>query len=314
VQVSQLFTLGKDQSTLEFVDVEVTTDVPLFLMPSALLKMSDREWADNCVVLIKDFFQEVINRIKAEDYQKAESLLKRLENEPNETHLGLSTRHSRGRSSNSTDSRNINERLVHGGAVERGLISELEDTALFIEGIAADKISDMTTDIIREKLIEFTQSMCDKYEIPMREEVDCGLIWDIGSHTWKPLVTKLPYAEEEPLILVPKELVRRALVYSYRSLYYRTILSYFQDQEMEFQQSLVEVLHDQEVKKPTKKDLSKRYPGKKGDVYRYASENPSFIDEYREIMEDRIPGPLSNERLKKLIKKSIKTKDESQPD
>lgn len=36
MRVSQHFKLGKDQASLEFVDVDVRDDVPLFIDPSAI--------------------------------------------------------------------------------------------------------------------------------------------------------------------------------------------------------------------------------------------------------------------------------------
>ncbi|MHB1955490.1 MAG: hypothetical protein ACYCOU_17275, partial [Sulfobacillus sp.] len=62
MRVSQRFTLGAAQSQLEFVDIDLESDTPLFVDPRAL-RLLDSEWAEECVALIQDFFRVVLDKI-----------------------------------------------------------------------------------------------------------------------------------------------------------------------------------------------------------------------------------------------------------
>jgi len=95
MRVSDLYKLGKTQPELDFVDVDVDGDTPVFISPRAIALLPS-EWGDECAHLIQDFFKEVVSLIKAGKNDEAQALLSVLR-EPNETHLGLSTKKSRGR-------------------------------------------------------------------------------------------------------------------------------------------------------------------------------------------------------------------------
>lgn len=95
LRVSEVFKLGRTQPTLDFVDVNVRGDVPVFVDPRAL-RLLHSAWADECVSLVQNFFQTVLEAIRAGDDDAARNLLGVLR-EPNETHLGLSRGRARGR-------------------------------------------------------------------------------------------------------------------------------------------------------------------------------------------------------------------------
>jgi hypothetical protein len=85
LRISEYYKLGRSQSTLDFVDVDVKKDTPLFISPKALT-MLPSEFGDECVHLVQSFFHKVLELIKDGQDAEAESLLSVLR-EPNETHL-----------------------------------------------------------------------------------------------------------------------------------------------------------------------------------------------------------------------------------
>ncbi len=87
MRVSRHYTLGRTQATMDFVDVDIVNDTPVFLSPKALT-MLPSEFGDECVHLIQSFFQTVLDHIRAGRNKEAEALLREL-HEPNETRLGL---------------------------------------------------------------------------------------------------------------------------------------------------------------------------------------------------------------------------------
>jgi len=64
-------------------------------------------------------------------------------------------------------------------AIQSGKITDLEDFRLFIPGIGKDKVSDMTTNLIRGSLITYTQAQCKLHKIKLTAGVSAGPIWDV---------------------------------------------------------------------------------------------------------------------------------------
>jgi hypothetical protein len=114
---------------------------------------------------------------------KAEGLLRAL-SEPNETHLGLSKGRSQGRALGRRSAHDVWGALSRCEAARSGLLKDLEDTVLLVEGIDVDLVSDMTTNIIRGPLIRYTQDMCAEYGIPLTPDIPSGPIWRPSTKTW----------------------------------------------------------------------------------------------------------------------------------
>lgn len=92
VRVSNYYQLERTQPALDFVDVDVHTDIEVFVDPSTL-RVLPGYWGEQCQVMLTTFFIAVLEAIERDDRKKLYSLLGNL-GEPNETHLG----YSRGRS------------------------------------------------------------------------------------------------------------------------------------------------------------------------------------------------------------------------
>ena len=68
-------------------------------------------------------------------------------------------------------------------AVTSGRVTDISDCELMIPGISFDKVSDITTNIIREKLILYTQEQCRLHGIPMKL-VPSGKTWSPIEKRW----------------------------------------------------------------------------------------------------------------------------------
>ena len=190
MRVSKFFQLEQNQPSLDFVDVDVYRDLPIFVDPRAI-RLLQSPWGDECVHLIQDFFQTVMSAIQNGNDIKARKLLRTLR-EPNETHLGLSRGRSRGRALGRSSARDVWQSLKNSEAAKSGLLEDLEDTILMVEGIAADIVSDITTNIIRGPLIEYTHQACRQYGIPMTPDVSSGPLWNPQKKEWYERYVKLP--------------------------------------------------------------------------------------------------------------------------
>jgi len=66
MRFSEAFNLNKSQSELDFVDINLDTDAPLFIDPYAISKRSDG-WSVDCHNKIVRFFQGLVDAIRAKD-------------------------------------------------------------------------------------------------------------------------------------------------------------------------------------------------------------------------------------------------------
>lgn len=180
MRLSQIFVLGRTQHELDFVDVDPNLDTRLFLHPHHLRARTD-QWSHDAIRTIDDFWGSFLRLIRDHDSDQARALLSHLR-EPNETALGMSRGTPRGRGVGPKQAKAIFDSIIQSPAVQTGLVEDLEDLHVLGDNIAADKISDITTNIIRHSLILYTQQQCELWQIPLTPNVPTGYYWDRRAH------------------------------------------------------------------------------------------------------------------------------------
>jgi hypothetical protein len=297
-RVSELFSLGYTQPHLDFVDVAMETDTPVFIDPSALLLL-DTDWGHECVALIQHFFGCVLAAIKAGDTKRAVSLLAEL-HEPNETRLGLSKAKPAGRALGPELAGRLRAALAGSEAVQSGLLTDLEDTILMIEGIGADLISDITTNVIRWQLVIYTQAISAYLGIPMERVWAGGPFWDPAAESWRRELVELPKAAgHRPLLLVPKAIVRLRMDYDPDEYYDDYIIPLLRDQEIDAGSSLVHVLKNGKTR-VTKKDLVAKFGRGKAVNELITQSHPKLLTTYRKDKRRHIAPPIPHSELAAL--------------
>ncbi|MGS9059192.1 hypothetical protein ACQWHU_25505, partial [Salmonella enterica subsp. enterica serovar Infantis] len=68
-------------------------------------------------------------------------------------------------------------------AAQSGKLHDLEDTALNIDGIASDRISDSVCNILKLPFIEYTQKICDFYNVDT-SDFSVIRLWDPNRGRW----------------------------------------------------------------------------------------------------------------------------------
>lgn len=302
MRISAYFRLGRTQPTLDFVDVDTRRDTPLFISPTALT-MLPSEFGDECVHLVQSFFHKVIELIKDGKNREAEALLSMLR-EPNETHLGLSRgERSRGRALGEGSAHDVWRALSESEAAQSGLIEDLEDSVLMIEGISIDIISDITTNIIRAPLIRYTQRMCEFYGIPMQEGVNSGPLWSSRNLAWYHEFVTLPIADDEKLLLVPKVIVRNHLLYSSGEYLRHFVLTHLQKVELDANSALVQIVKKgkkDERRRVTKKSVIQKYGKDKAAIVRETRKKPELLHQYKAIKKREKYLPLTLDDMASL--------------
>ena len=298
VRFSEHFKLGKTQPFLDFVDIRLDTDIEVFIDPTALKSLTST-WGHECSSLVQRYFDVVLNRIKAGKHEEARNLVSCL-NERNEFHLGYSQGKSQGHAFGSKSAESVWGALAKSYASVTGLLKDLEDTCLLIEGIGRDMVSDAVCNILRGPLIKYTQDMCQYYGVSLTPDVASGPIWNPEKEVWESALVPLPTTPEGKIILVPKVLVRHRLSYQYDEYYTHYLLPEMQMEELAAPGSaLVELLRDG-TPRVTKKALREKYGSNKLAVLEQTLKRPHVLEQYKEDKDRRIPPPLDHEQLAEI--------------
>lgn len=299
-RVSGYYNLGVEQGGLDFVDVDVLGDVPVYIDPTAI-RVQSGDWVEACAHSLYTFFDALLGAIRADDLTKIKQLIYPL-SEPNETHLGVSKGRSRGRS---LGSRKKADELVgalrRSRAIKSGLIEDLEDTVLFVDGIGKDILSDITTCVIRAHLIEYTVNQSRFHGIPLQTQ-HSGRYWDSERREWADGYVDLPRGPEGLLILVPKAIVRLHPTYEKGHFYRGFLRPYFEETELnkgvasEFVK-LVRAGKKNARLKIVKGRLDEKLGTTKAEVAKNAERFPQAMQEYRDEKSAEAQVPLSLESL-----------------
>ena len=294
MKFSEHFGLHREQPELDFVDIDTSTDMPLFIDPYTLSQREDN-WSKECTQDITSFFQTAVDAIRNNNHARARALLNNL-SEPNETCLGLSRGRPLGRGVSGKQATDLYEKLAESQAVQTGLLSELADCELVIPGIADDKISDITTNIIRRGLIRYTQAQCKLHGIQLRQ-VASGPFWDPIQQSWQREYVYLPIVGHRSIILVPKATVRRRMALNHQEYYQHFVLNFLQKEHLEAGSSLVRTLRSGE-KRVYKKDLREVYPLTKDFLYEFSRDHPEILEAYKRYKGDS--SPIMNGEIEEI--------------
>lgn len=303
MKVSEYYNLGQTQATLDFIDVAIKGDTNAYIEPRAIRRLED-DWAKGCVGLLQNFFDHLLDAVRDGNQKRGYHLLFGLR-EPNETHLGMSTGKPRGSSLGPGLIEKVWNRLTESEAAKTGLLNDLEETALVVREIDVDRISDVTTNIIRQPLIDYTQEMAEHYGVPI-EQLSGGRTWDPDAGMWaQETYASLPKTPVGPLLLVPKVIVRRRLDFNADEYFNHYILKSLGEEELSAGSGLVHVLKDGR-ERVYKKDLKKKYAdpnsSQKEKNEKYTLADPKILQQYRadKAKQEHRDPPLTFEDFERL--------------
>lgn len=195
----------------EWFNPILTQDTLLFIDPFAVFKSKDELFKDTYSEMMY-FFQQAFELIAHAggnknnlSYKKAESML--LFPEENAFCLGYSkTRRGSGTGPlwAKTLASNINSIIARGVTH----ISHFEELGIFCTGVGPDRLSDMTTNLLKNRFIAYTQKICNLHEVPLKKVRVQNAYFDYEFMRWcdsEYLLPVNPYKGNSPVILVPKD-------------------------------------------------------------------------------------------------------------
>ena len=224
-RLSDVFELSKHDRDLDFVDLDLSNDLRLYVDP-ILLYRSPIQRFNEAHTFIVEFFERAINFVKSDNKTQAE-LMCRFPDAENmlgiaQTRPGHGPRNKLGYK--------IYEELVNNSGIQEKGLTFLNEFQLLIEGISYDLISDAAVQISKQVFIDYTQEQCRISKIQLHS-VTIGHYFFWEHDEWDSLQNVLlplnPLKNNIPFLLTPWTMVRRYPEASYEDFYekiYRYVL------------------------------------------------------------------------------------------
>ncbi|MGS1026883.1 hypothetical protein [Burkholderia glumae] len=230
MKISQIYRLGKSQAELDFIDIDPSRDTPLFLDPHHLGQKND-PFSIDAHRSVEDFFSFLLSLIRDGAMDEARALFENL-HEPNETCLGVSTGTPDGRGVGPGQADDIFHSIAQSRAVQSGVVEHLEDCRIFVPFVGRDKVSDMTTNVIRDPLIRYTQNQCRLHSIPLRPNTPTGFFWNRANHAWENRHDEMLVVDGKVILLVPKASVSFSKDFGLQKYHQHFVLNFLQAEQL----------------------------------------------------------------------------------
>lgn len=219
-----------------------------------------------------------MDSISTGDKKTVTKLLNAL-HEVNEIALGYSNGIPSGRGIGPTQAIDIQLAFESSQAAQSGDIKDIADCALMIPGINRDKISDITANILKKQLVEYTQKQCEKYKIPTKR-VAVNNAFDHNTLQFTSYYAQLPVIGNHAKILLPISSVRQDPELS-KSKYYRNfVLEFLRAEHQHAGDSLSTVLKNGKVVVRIM-DLKEKYPLSVDFLYEFSKDHPKILEKYK---------------------------------
>jgi hypothetical protein len=286
---SAFFGLTNEQASLDFVDVDLSTDTRLYLDPYAI-EIRDDQWSAACGDHIRSFFTDVLNALRDGNGGRAMHLLGNL-HEPNETRLGQSRHTPQGRGVGDHKAREFASALRRSRAFETGILADIAEAELFIEGVGPDTISDLTTNILRGVLAEYTADQCALHGVAVNTVHSLGPAWNVQQSRWEAKSYQLPVHRGRPILLVPKFSVRHGLSLDSQEFYNHHMLEFLRAENLRSGSGLVHTFKNgrREVFKSALKEI---HPFVKDELANFVRITPRFWKRTRSLRVRKVPQTM----------------------
>lgn len=195
------------QFEVDFVIPRVGIDLPVGIDPFLLFKSRDPVLSDLHSRILKAF-NRGIQFVRAGKTNEAREFFDFPE--VAEIGLGYTKKGKRGAGVGAFLSQLIIETLVDSPALQERGVKHIEEMQLVSVGIGADRISDITANLLKQYLIQYTQKHCHLWNIPLISGVPLSHVFDFDTLTWYDGYFDLPISpfDHTPILLVPRRIVR----------------------------------------------------------------------------------------------------------
>jgi hypothetical protein len=199
----------------------------------------DFPFAEAAHYSLQTYFEHLLSLLRSGLTSEAAELFSHL-SESNDVCMGMSSGKPRGHGMGPDDTAAIFKSLHKSRAMQTGIMEDIEDFRLFVPNVDKDKVSDMTANIIKWQLIQYTIEQCELHGIPLMESIPSGMYWDAEQKICDNQYTRRLVIDGRPILLVPKRIVSytdKYTPYEYRQHF---VLNFLQHENIRLQTSLVQ--------------------------------------------------------------------------
>ena len=280
---------------IDFVDLNPATDTKLFIDP-CLIKTNRDEFCVNAQRTIDSYFDNLYGCYKlSNDSPEIDALLQHTR-ERNEARLGYGNgRNGKGRTPEEMKRilADLHTLINNGIHMESPI-----DLSLFLYNFAEDCMSDMLVNILYKDLSEFTLQQCTKYGIETCPSKNDRYYWDTRTSSWQLYTGNWLQVDGKPLILMPKQIMRKRFYYNTAQYFSSMIVSRLQADQTEY-------IEGKKVK-PHKKDITKteleHFGSMLAAVRHHTLRNPAYLSDHHKQMESAYTGRgMSDDELDEFI-------------
>lgn len=192
----------------DWFDPHLTVDTKLFIDPLLLLEAGG-EWAQAHNELIAHFVHcyGLVAKATSSTSVSAQAARRLLTfPEPFELGLGYTATGTRGSGSGDGFATRMADGIAVAIAAGLGQPEHIEEIGILNEGIGADRISDATANVIKGRLIAYTQTIAGRHNIPLEKHKARHARVNLDGARWHDEDVDLPTNPEtgHPVILVPE--------------------------------------------------------------------------------------------------------------
>jgi hypothetical protein len=282
VQFTEQFSITRGAAD-DWFDPVLSLDTPLFIDPFLIYAAEQGNFVGSHAEIIQ-FFNAMFKMIAAANgdknslsYKKALADLRFPEVQ--DLCLGYTATGTCGSGSGKEIARDIAGALEE--AIAAGLVrlSHFEEIGILREGIGPDRISDITAWLLRKRLMEYTQAVCERHPSIPTQEVRIGrAYYHFDLEVWASATARLPINphNNKPVLLVPKAYIRELPTINTGGFW-----DYCMSHESEA------------LRNDFNRDVGKRVS--KEDIIAVARRHPRVVEEYVQTVEKQTPKPYDLE-------------------
>jgi hypothetical protein len=213
VRFSEHFLVARDVDD-DWFDPLLNADTQLFCDPFRVYADSSTTWHGSHETLL-DFFEDMIDLVRIAGRSARHPALAKVRAalrfpEPAEFCLG----YSRGTTAGSGSGAGLQADMLAAiqAAVGLGMsrVDHVESLTLLAGGMGADRISDLTCDVLKERFTTYTADVAARHGLPTQRVTVRNCRWDRTHRRWDDVVADLPInpISGKPVLLCPERFLR----------------------------------------------------------------------------------------------------------
>ena len=161
-------------------------------------------------------------------------------------------------------------------------IEDMPDILVLAENVGPDKVSDLTTNIIYEELLEFTIGIIAKYDINIELKKKKKWIFDVDIQEWHKKEILVPCIENDEILFIPDKLVSSYEIFSYENVYNQLVYPFYKTNTSIH--GLIRLLKNNE-ERPNCKKIKEKYLMKRETVKEFKQK---YTDRYKQYKDEMI--------------------------